>query len=271
MGVSINQYRARVGGYHKIALELSTRSPYFCNTKNILVLIILYIFGSRGLSLALLLFFCVDCCNQYANVHISTLTKNESKLTDTITAFNVFFPYKFKNYSNQIVSFLSPNLITLFVFTLLLLLCGDIHPNPGPPYNNSNLSIVHNNICSLEHKTLFIEAELSKFDIITLSETWLYDGISNENIHINGYLPPIRRDTPGNAGYRGVAIYVKEDLICKHRPDLEVQDLEAVWLETKVNQETLLVGCFYRAPDTRVGYWELIDNSISKAINTPHK
>ena len=42
-------------------------------------------------------------------------------------------------------------------------------------------------------------------------------------------------------------------------------------METKVNQDTLLIGCFYRPPDARVGYWDLIDDSLNKAGRTPHK
>ena len=52
---------------------------------------------------------------------------------------------------------------------------------------------------------------------------------------------------------------------------MAVQGLEAVWVETKLNQDTLLIGCFYRAPDMNVRYWDLIEESISKAYRTPHK
>ena len=69
----------------------------------------------------------------------------------------------------------------------------------------------------------------------------------------------------------GVAIYVKNDLICKPRPDLDIPQLEAVWIETKLNQETFLVGSFYRPPEARVSYWDLIDDSIKLAMSTPHK
>ena len=244
MSINISQYRARVGGYHGTAVMLSQN---LIHSKDVITFLILL---NYGLTMALLFYFCAP--------KIWECTHNRN-LGNKV---NIFI--------SKLFSCLS-NILAALTMLLLILLCGDVHPNPGPTEIYSKMSIVHNNICSLEHKTLFIEAELNKFDIITLSETWLYDGISNDKIHINGYLPPIRRDTPGNVGYRGVAIYVKEELVCIHRPDLEVQDLEAVWLETKINQETLLVGCFYRTPDARVGYWKLIDESISKAGNTPHK
>lgn len=158
--------------------------------------------------------------------------------------------------------------ITIITLVLLILLSGDVHPNPGPPLNDNSISIVHNNICSLENKLSLVEAELGSYDIITISETWLHNATPNKNILISGYQPPIRRDREGHGG---VAIYVKEDLICIHRPDLEVDDLEAVWIESKLNQETILIGCFYRPPSSRVGYWDLVDQSIDKAGSSPHK
>ena len=166
------------------------------------------------------------------------------------------------------------NACTMFAcfLCILLMLCNDIHPNPGPTNNKSPLlSIVHNNIKSLRNKRDYIYAELNRFDIITISETWFSDNDKQENVQILGYNEPVRRDRPDNSAYGGVAIYVKNHLICKPRPDLAVQGLEAVWVETKLNQDTLLIGCFYRAPDMNVRYWDLIEESISKAYRTPHK
>lgn len=117
------------------------------------------------------------------------------------------------------------NFLILVMLAMLLLISGDIHPNPGPTHKDTKISIVHNNIRSLTNKAVFIETELGHFDIITLSETWLHDQVPNDKLVINGYSPPIRRDRQGNTGYGGVAIYLKNNLICIHRPDLEVPDL----------------------------------------------
>ena len=88
----------------------------------------------------------------------------------------------------------------------------------------------------------------------------------NTSIHLTNFHPPIRRDRP-NDPHGGVAIYVKNNLFCKPRPDLQVNGFEAVWVETKLNQESLLVGSFYRPPNSSVNYWELISDSIRKANN----
>ena len=163
---------------------------------------------------------------------------------------------------------LNLNIMFLLIICFLLLVCHGIHPNPGP---EQVISIVHNNIRSLQNKAIYVEAELSMFDIIAISETWLYKDFPENKIQINGYQKPERCDRPDNTHWGGVAIYVKNNMYCKRRRDLEVDELEAVWVEVRVGQETLLVGCFYKPPDARVAYWNKIDESISKAGNTPYK
>ena len=86
----------------------------------------------------------------------------------------------------------------VFIGALLLLRCGDIHPNPGPNYTTKSLSICHVNIQSLyltergnqKRKINEIEASLLnnlKMDIVCLSETWLKPEIKDEDIDIKGY------------------------------------------------------------------------------------
>ena len=168
--------------------------------------------------------------------------------------------------------FIFNRIMGALIYILLLLLSGDVHPNPGPSIqgSDSHISIVHNNIGSLQNKVPFVEAELTNFDIITLSETWLYETFPSNRLLINGYHPPIRLDRL-DSHHGGVAIYVKEHLYCKHRPDLHIPGLEALWFESKIGQEPLLIGCFYRPPSALVDYWDLVDESIDLALRNPYK
>ena len=70
---------------------------------------------------------------------------------------------------------------------------------------------------------------------------------------------------------RGLQIYVRNNLYCKPRPDLHVNNLQAVWVETKLKQEHLLEGSFYRPPNAKTEYWDLISESIQKVNNTMTK
>ena len=251
MNVNLCQYRARVGGYYGTAYKLSSNQLDTKDMGNLLAFFILINGGIGCLPLALFFHF-------YTFLFDATPTSSS-------------FECPSNKYNSHRLPKAYPDLSVIkivFMIILLMLISGDIHPNPGPITSDQSISIVHNNICSLANKTIFIEAELNKFDVITLSETWLHHGIANESILLHGYQPPIRRDRNGHGG---VAIYVKEHLVCIPRPDLEVTDLEAVWVEIKTNQESFLVGSFYKPPSARIGYWDLIDESISKAGNTPHK
>ena len=163
------------------------------------------------------------------------------------------------------------NITFTFLISILLHLAGDIHPHPGPPDLTLNgFSVCHINAHSIRNKIPSIHCELNCFDVITVSETWLSDDISNEQLLIPGFQPPIRCDRSHQA-YGGVAVYVKNNLVCKFRPDLTVPGLEAVWVETRLGQEPLLIGTLYRPPGAPVAYWNLIDQSIQLAGNTTSK
>jgi len=147
---------------------------------------------------------------------------------------------------------------------LLLMRSGDIELNPGPQFD---IKIIHLNARSIpRHKTL-IEAESNKFDIITCSETWFTASHTKEDADLAYFHSPVRLDRSGQGG-GGVAIYVKRHLMCKHRLDLHTPGLEAVWIETKLNKELLLVGSFYRQPSLGTNYWELVQENFRKVNNT---
>ena len=103
------------------------------------------------------------------------------------------------------------------------LLIGGIETNPGPRLNESsnsssasgifekssiksNFSVVHYNIQSLSNKVNIIESELSDFDAICLTETWLDSRTSDETIKINGF-NLYRRDRVGD-NHGGICVNI---------------------------------------------------------------
>ena len=83
---------------------------------------------------------------------------------------------------------------------------------------------------------------------------------------------PVFKHLFGEIGQTGgVAVCVKHDLVWKPKRDHSVPLLEAVWVETKLSQEAILIGTVYRPPNATVEYWQLIDQSLKKVLNTPHK
>ena len=95
--------------------------------------------------------------------------------------------------------------------------------------------------------------------------------ITDDEVHIYyGFHPPIRKDRK-SGDHGGIAIYVKDNLICKPRYDLFIPQLGAIWIETKLAQETILIGSFCRPPSSHVEYWRLINESITDVVSTPYK
>lgn len=129
---------------------------------------------------------------------------------------------------------------------MLLYQAGDVEKNPGPQSNNGdntsfssvpvfngNFSVVHYNVQSLLHKVDIIEPELSNFDVISLTETWLSDSILTQDLAFNEFQLPFRRDRVGDS-YGGIAVYVKNGIPSTRREDLELISIECLWLELNI-------------------------------------
>ena len=135
-------------------------------------------------------------------------------------------------------------------FTVVL--SGDVELNPGPgsvkgdsdsSYDNSfeilanYLSILHLKVQSLFPKLYLIAAESEAYAVLVFSESWLKPDIKNDSVSLNNFHPPFRTDRSDRPG-GGVVIYVRDSIYCKRRNDIEVQGLEAAWVEIRVVKNT---------------------------------
>lgn len=105
-----------------------------------------------------------------------------------------------------------------WMIVLLLLMSGNVQPNPGPELHTiqmpsdikqmSGLSIVHLNVRSLLPKmdSLRIWITTTDADVVVISETWLTKSVTDKDIAVEGY-NVFRADRLRKGG--GVAIYVK--------------------------------------------------------------
>lgn len=172
----------------------------------------------------------------------------------------------------------------------LLLLAGDVHPNPGPSRSSSvssdssmptsmsnslfnslnlshNLSFVHYNVQSILTKLDTLYAELYEFDILAFTETWLSPAVDSADLLLESYCDPERKDRPGDS-HGGIMIYIKEGIFYKRCQDLEPRNIECIWLEIANCNRRLLFGLFYRPPSSDAEYLTCIENSIALAIDT---
>lgn len=166
---------------------------------------------------------------------------------------------------------------------MLRLRCGDIEQNPGPDLDSStssessalplnspdllnNFSVVHYNVQSIVNKRDVLETELRNFNIICITETWLHAGITDDEIAMSDF-KLYRRDRTGDA-HGGVCVYVDQNYHSKRRADLEMNNIECIWLEITIQHRKLLIGTFYRPPNSTNEILTSIENSIGLAYDT---
>ena len=174
------------------------------------------------------------------------------------------------------------NNFELSVFLAMILYrAGDVEKNPGPvndntsdtsssasfPVFNGNFSVVHYNVQSVQHKLDIIEPEFANFSLVSLTETWLNESIINQDLMLNNFQVPFRRDRVGDS-HGGILVYVKDGIPCKRRTDLELITIECIWVEVNVRNKRVLVGTFYRPPNSLPLILSDIENSIGLAVDT---
>jgi len=91
-----------------------------------------------------------------------------------------------------------------------------------------------------------------QLDIITLSETHICTDLYDNLYHIiPGYIfiKRNRSKGKGGGGGGGVGMYIKNGLNWKRRTDLELKELENIWIEVFINKsKNLLICSLYRPP-----------------------
>lgn len=164
------------------------------------------------------------------------------------------------------------NLVLLSIFfSVLLILSGDIHTNPGPTSNkdknrkSKQLSLCHVNVRSLCLRHTSVETKLSPFyDVITLSETLLTPFTNNDTLKLEGYRDIIRHDRLHRGG-GGLAVYVKTFISVDRRDDLNIDSIELLWLELRFDNTKCLIGVCYRPPDSLVSFWDDLQTALDQA------
>ncbi|MES9991692.1 MAG: reverse transcriptase domain-containing protein, partial [Candidatus Thiodiazotropha sp.] len=217
-----------------------------------------------------------------------------------------FLGHNIRTHSHRKTTMLGKSMRANFSFTLIIATCflvinfatwlsiillcsGDIHPNPGPSTTSSsdslsnsssmsdtifnslslnhNLSFVHYNVQSIISKLEILHAELFQFDILAFTETWLGPVTDTNDLLLDSYNIPERKDRIGDT-HGGVVIYVKEGIHYKRREDLEIRGTESIWIEVANSRKHILFGLFYRPPNADVNYYSNIEDSLALALDS---
>ena len=149
-------------------------------------------------------------------------------------------------------------------------MCGDVEPCPAPinrqdcsrsipelnsPLQKRGLKILRQNARGLFANMTYISETFESFsgiDILGLSETHIdhkHDEMPPSLFDIPGYSFVSHPQPDGKGG--GVAAYISESLRWDRREDLELEEVEVIWLEvTPKNSCGFLVAIGYNPPDT---------------------
>ena len=172
-------------------------------------------------------------------------------------------------------------------FRPILQLLHDVETNPGPALNystngvgktNGNVSIAHLNVRSLkcrDHYVLVKETVLAnRFDIFTVSETWLNGTVKDLEIEIPGYV--IHRLDRQNSRGGGVCAYVSRNFKVEYLGDISFtapSGFQQLWLKIQVkNTRSFIVCTAYRPPNTPLSCFDsdLIETFIyASSFNVP--
>ena len=136
-----------------------------------------------------------------------------------------------------------------------------------PPFTNRGLKFAHLNIHSLVAKIdeLRLLLRNASFDVIGLNETFCDSMIDDSELYIDDYIL-LRRDRTRHGG--GVAVYISKRFNYKRRDDLISSTLECLWFELHYpNKSPILVGEFYRPPNSHVDFFEELDGNLDSALS----
>ena len=123
--------------------------------------------------------------------------------------------------------------------------------------------------------------DMSKFSEINL----MLNSSENKNLHvfgmcesklkehklssafkISGFHTPFRKDNTLNGG-GGIMVFVRNELMAKRRADLEVNNVECLWIEISPRKgKSSLVGYLYRNPAERAEWADRFDTLIDRVL-----
>ena len=137
--------------------------------------------------------------------------------------------------------------------------------------NEQNMAIIHYNVNRLYSKLDEIRLYLNAHypvSVYSCSETFLSSNILDHQISIEGYTI-IRGDRISKEG-GGLIVYMKNDIECICRNDLEHDIAETIWLEIKLKQKKIILAFIYRPPNEHTISYKTWSNYMDDAISSAY-
>ena len=124
----------------------------------------------------------------------------------------------------------------------------------GSPIETNNFNLAHYNINSiLADDRLEQLSDICKIlclDVLIITESKLDQNIPTNLIMIPGYHEPVRRDRLSNGrNGGGTLIYVAQNHVFQHKPELQSEYFEHLWVDIKIGNVSFAINAIYRPPN----------------------
>ena len=152
-------------------------------------------------------------------------------------------------------------ILLMLSLMILSLLCGDIHPNPGPHQNR--FTACFTNIRGLRSNWESFERSLlgSRPHIFCVSETFLNSKIDGELFAVPGY-SSVRRDRPDDSSWGGIMVYYSDAFTATRMPQFESLQHEMICLKINLPGRMVFMFYVYRPPSADDTIFDVISNYI---------
>ena len=112
---------------------------------------------------------------------------------------------------------------------------------------------------------IMLHSSTNNICMLGLSESKLGDDIPDGFLSVENF-QCFRKDKRCGAG--GLLVYVRNDVVCNRRKDLEDDNFESLWLDLQPkNSKSFLVGHFYRNPQSTILWNETFEDQLERVMN----
>ena len=103
------------------------------------------------------------------------------------------------------------------------------------------------------------------YDILAFTETHLDGNVCNDDILIENYDKPYRKDRTCHGG--GLLIYINSNLAHERIDVLEIFWDESIWIKLKQNSQFYLFGIFYSPKTSDKSFFERLNQNLETALD----
>lgn len=128
-------------------------------------------------------------------------------------------------------------------------------------FKTKGLHLLHLNARSVLPKMseLKLIANKTNAAILSISETWLDESVTDQEVHIENY-SVLRSDRNRNGG--GVCMYIRDDLAFSILQDVKTEDMESIFIELLLPKtKPIVVGSCYRPPKQAI-FLDLLQQAL---------